>query len=173
MPDSFAAAVARVNRRARTNAVDVRLRWCRIQIRGDSTMWLITLALLILLGVLGIAGWLKARRPDTASHLQAIEQFEGWIGVIGLVWGILLLLRWISVLGGMRAGGAMLVLLLTALVVIALSLILSLPILKSIFGSGDFMARMSRLADTLVPYKIGLGFGCLVLALYSLLGHAL
>ena len=136
-------------------------------------MWLITLVLLVLLGILGIAGWLKSRRPDTASHLQAIEQFEGWIGAVGLVWGILLLLRWISVLGSVHAGGVMLVLLLTALVMIALSLILSLPILRSIFGDGDFIAKVSRLADKVLPYKIGLGFGCLVLALYSLLGHAL
>jgi hypothetical protein len=142
----------------------------RIRTGGFATMWLITLVLLILLGILGIAGWLKARRPETASHLQPIEQFEGLIGGIGLVWGILLVLRWISVL---RVAGAMLVFLLTALVMIALSLILALPLLKSIFGSGDFMAKVSRLADRVVPYKIGLGFGCLVLALYSLLGHAL
>jgi hypothetical protein len=33
------------------------------------------------------------------------------------------------------------------------------------------MAKVSGLTDKLVPYKLGLGFGCLVLALYSLLGH--
>ena len=136
-------------------------------------MWLITLALLILLGVLGIAGWLKARRPETASHLQPIEQFEGWIGGAGLVWGILLLLRWISAIGALSvAGGAMLVLLLTALVVLALSLILALPLLRSIFGGGDFIGKVSRLTDTLLPYKIGLGFACLVLALFMLVNRA-
>ena len=136
-------------------------------------MWLITLALLILLGILGIVGWLKAQRPETASHLQPIEQFEGWIGGAGLVWGILLLLRWISMVGALQgAGGAMLVMLLTALVVIALSLILALPLLRSIFGGGDFMGRVSRLTERLAPYKLGLGFACLVLALFSLLGRA-
>ena len=68
----------------------------------------------------------------------------------------------------------MLVTLLTALVVIALSLILALPLLRSIFGSGDFMAQgFAALTDRMLPYKIGLGFACLVLALYSLLGHVL
>lgn len=135
-------------------------------------MWLVTVVLLILLGILGIAGWLKSRRPESAAHLQPIEQFEGWIGGAGLVWGILILLRWISAIGAIGyAAGSMLVTLLTALIVIALSLILSLPLLQSIFGAGDFMAKVSRMADKLVPYKLGLGFGCLVLALYSLLGH--
>jgi hypothetical protein len=136
-------------------------------------MWLVTLALLILLGILGIAGWLKAKRPESARHLQAIEQFEGWIGGAGLVWGILILLRWISALGAIGyAVGPMIVTLLTALVVIALSLILALPLLQSIFGSGGAMTKVTALAGRLAPYKLGLGFGCLVLALYSLLGGA-
>lgn len=135
-------------------------------------MWLLTVLLLILLGLLGIAQWLKSRRPDVGSHLQPLEQFEASIGAAGLIWGLLLLLRWLSKLGVMYAAGAMLVTLLTALVMIALSLILALPLLRSMFGEGDFMAKTSRLVDRLLPYKIGLGFACFVLALYALLGRA-
>ena len=134
-------------------------------------MWLLTLVLLILLGVLGIAEWLKARRPDAAGHLQPIEQFEGLIGTAGLVWGTLLLLRWLSKLGMVFYSGAILLALLTALIVIALSLILALPMLRSMFGDGDFMTKVARLVERLRPYKIGLGFACLVLALYSLFNH--
>ncbi len=132
--------------------------------------WLLTFALLVLLGFLGIAGWLKAQRPDAGRFLQPIEQFEGWIGAAGLVWGLLLLLRWLSALGMMYSSGAMLVTLLTALVMIALSLIIALPLLRSMFGSGDFMTRIGHVGDRVLPYKIGLGFACLVLALYSLIG---
>lgn len=135
-------------------------------------MWLLTFVLLILLGLLGIAGWLKAQRPDAGRRLQPIEQFEGWIGAVGLVWGILLLLRWLSALGMYSASGAMLVTLITALVVIALSLLLALPLLRTMFGSGEFMTRLGHVSDRVQPYKIGLGFACLVLALYSLIGHA-
>lgn len=134
-------------------------------------MWFVTLILLILLGVLGIAGWLKARRPDVGQHLQPIEQFEGWIGAAGLVWGLLLLLRWLSAIGMMHLGGAALILLLTALIVLALSLILAMPLLRSMFGNGNFIAKLAQLVDRLLPYKVGLGFACLVLALYSLLNR--
>lgn len=135
-------------------------------------MWLLTVLLLILLGLLGIAQWLKSRRPEAGNHLQPLEQFEASIGAAGLVWGLLLLLRWLSKLGVMHTAGAMLVTLLTALVMIALSLILALPLLRSLFGEGDFMAKTSSLVDRLLPYKIGLGFACFVLALYALVGHA-
>ena len=134
-------------------------------------MWFLTLILLVLLGLLGIADWLKSQRPDAARHLQSIEQFEGYIGAAGLVWGLLLLLRWLSRLGVMLSSGAMLVSLLTSLVVIALSLILALPLLRSMFGEGEFMAKIARLTDRLLAYKLGLGFSCLVLALYSLLNR--
>jgi len=134
--------------------------------------WLLTFVLLVLLGILGIAGWLKAQRPDSGRYVQPIEQFEGWIGAAGLVWGLLLLLRWLSALGMMYSSGAMLVTLLTALVMIALSLIIALPLLRSMFGSGDFMTRVGRVSDRVLPYKLGLGFASLVLALYSLVAHA-
>jgi hypothetical protein len=135
-------------------------------------MRLLTLLLLALLGLLGIAGWLKSKRPETDRHLQPIEQFESWIGGAGLLWGILLLLRWLSTLGMMSvASGATVVTLLTALVIIALSLILALPLLRSMFGSGEFMNKVSQLSDKLAPYKIGLGFACLVLVLYAVLSR--
>ena len=65
-------------------------------------MWLLTFLLLILLGLLGITDWLKARRPDAARHLQPIEPFEGLIGAVGIVWGLLLLLHWLASAGVLR-----------------------------------------------------------------------
>jgi hypothetical protein len=136
-------------------------------------MWLLTFALLILLGLLGIADWLKARRPDAARHLAPLEPFEGLVGAVGIVWGLLLLLHWLATAGALRyAAGVMLVKLILALVVLALALILALPLLRSLFGEGDFINRLSRLVDRMRPYKLGLGFASLVLALYSLIGHA-
>jgi hypothetical protein len=132
-------------------------------------MWLLDLILLILLGILGIASWLRGRQPQLGSQLGALEGVSGWIGLAGLVWGIILLLRWISAIGVFSfAPGAMLIALFVALVICALSLILALPVLRSLFGSNDFTNKMSDLASKLGPYKVGLGFACLVLALYSL-----
>lgn len=134
-------------------------------------MWLINLILLILLGLLGIGSWLKGRQPNLGRQLGQLESFEGWIGIVGLVWGIVLLLRWFSTLGLFGyAPGFVLVALVIALVIIALSLILALPQLKTLFGSNDFTNKLGVFAGKLGPYKMGLGFACLLLALYSLLG---
>ncbi len=132
-------------------------------------MWLLDLILLILLGILGIAAWLKTQQPKLGAQLGPLESVSGWIGLVGLIWGIVLLLRWIAALGAFGyAPGMMLIALVVALVISALSLILALPVLRSLLGSNDFTNRMADVAGKLGPYKVGLGFACLVLALYSI-----
>jgi hypothetical protein len=132
-------------------------------------MWLIDLVLLILLGILGIASWLRTQQPKLAGQLGPLESVSGWIGLAGLVWGIILLLRWISVIGAFSfAPGMVLIALAVALVISALSLILALPTLRSLLGSNDLTNKMAELATKLGPYKVGLGFACLLLALYAL-----
>ena len=132
-------------------------------------MWLIDLILLILLGVLGIASWLKGTQPKVGAHLAPLEGISGWIGLAGLIWGIILLLRWIAAISAFSlAPGSMLIALVVDLVIIALSLILALPVLRTLLGSNDFTNKMADVAGRLGPYKVGLGFACLVLALYSL-----
>ena len=134
-------------------------------------MWLVSLIMLILLGVLGIASWLRGRQPNLGGQLGQLESVSGWIGLVGLVWGIVLLLRWLSSIQFFSyAPGFVLIALAVALVVTALSLILALPQLKTLFGSNDFTNKLGDLAGKLGPYKVGLGFACLVLALYTLLG---
>lgn len=132
-------------------------------------MWLVNLILLILLGLLGIAAWLKSRQPKLSPQLGKLESVEGWVGVVGLVWGIVMLLQWLSAIGVLSiAPGPMLIHLVIVLVIVALSLILALPVLRSLFGSNDFTNKLAQLTTKLAPYKMGLGFACLVLAVYSL-----
>ena len=131
---------------------------------------LIDLILLILLGLLGIASWLKSQQPKAGAPLGQLESIGGWVGVVGLVWGLVLLLQWLQSLSYVRfAPGSVLIALLTALIVLCLSLILALPVLRSLFGSNNFTNKLGQFTGKLAPYKIGLGFACLLLALYTLI----
>ena len=132
-------------------------------------MWLLDLILLVLLGILGIASWLRTQQPKLGAQLGPLESISGWVGLVGLIWGIVLLLRWITAIGAFSfAPGMMLIALVVALVITALSLILAIPVLRSLLGSNDFTNRTAAFADQLGPYKVALGFTCLVLALYSI-----
>ena len=134
-------------------------------------MRIIVIAFLIVLGVLGTASWLKSRRSDLGSTLGTLESAEGWIGIAGLVWGIILLLRWLAASSAVGiAPGVMLIALVTALVITALSLILAMSQLRALFGSNGFTDAVGQVGAKLAPFKVALGFACLVLALYQLLG---
>lgn len=129
----------------------------------------VTLLLLILLGILGISSWVRSRQPNAGTQLAKLEQFGGWIGLVGLVWGIVMLLQWLQLLEYIRFAGSAVVLgLVMILVVIALSLILAMPVLRSLFGANNFTNKLAEFSDKLMPYKVGLGFACLVLAVYMI-----
>ncbi|MEP6940323.1 MAG: hypothetical protein ABI846_11210 [Rudaea sp.] len=134
-------------------------------------MRIIVIAFLIVLGVLGIASWLKSRRSDLGATLGPLEAAEGWIGIAGLVWGIILLLRWLAASSAIAfAPGAFLIALIIALVISALSLILAMGQLRALLGSNGFTDAVGSVGAKLAPFKVALGFACLVLALYELLG---
>ncbi|MEO8672800.1 MAG: hypothetical protein ABI411_15890 [Tahibacter sp.] len=132
-------------------------------------MWIIGLILLILLGLAGIAALIRARSPAVAGPLMQLEAVEGWLGVAGLVWGLVMLLQWISSLGLFGyAPGMMLVALFSILVMLSLSLILAMPLLKTLIGANPFTTKMSELSAQLTPFKAILGIICLVLALWTI-----
>jgi hypothetical protein len=132
-------------------------------------MAFVTILLLIALGILGVASWLKVKRPDMATHLKPLEAVEGWIGIAGLVLGLYTLIMWIRALGIFSLiPGRMLVLLACALAIISLSLILAMPVLRTLMGSSDFTNKLAETANRLAPLKMALGVTCLVLAVLSL-----
>jgi hypothetical protein len=133
-------------------------------------MWVINLVLLVLLGLLGVASWLKTRQPNLNAQLGKIEAVAGWVGLAGLVWGLIMLLQWLQLLSAFSyAPVRVLINLVSVLVVIALSLVLALPQLRTLIGSNNFTNKLAELSGKLVPYKMVLGCACLFLAAYTLI----
>ena len=134
-----------------------------------SSMWFVTLVLLILLGILGIAALLRERNANLAGPLNQLQSVEGWIGLVGLIWGLIGFLHLLSAMSAFSyAPFHFLIGLLTQFVVIALSLILSVPALKALIGENGFTNGLANLSAKLAPFKAILGVVCLVLALWLL-----
>jgi len=132
-------------------------------------MWIVSLLLLIALGLLGIASWLRQRKPDAAGPLAQLEGIGGWIGLVGLVWGLWSLLLWISAMGLLSAAPVLMIVgLASVLVTIALSLILAMPTVKTLAGSNAFTTKLDETAARLGPFKVILGAICLGLAAWTL-----
>jgi hypothetical protein len=134
-------------------------------------MAIVSLLLIIVLGLLGVASWLKARQPAANAQLSKLESIEGWVGLVGLIWGIIMLLQTLSILSAIGSAPlAVLIALASVIVVIALSLILALPVVRQLLGANGFTNKLAEAAGKLMPFKVALGFVCLGLAGLSVLG---
>lgn len=137
-------------------------------------MWIVSLLLLIALGLLGIASWLRQRKPDSVGPLAQLEGIAGWVGLVGLIWGVLLLVNWVLSIGAMAAAPLMMIIALaSAFTITALSLILAMPVVKTIAGSNDFTRKLEQTAAKFGPFKVILGAVCLGLAAWTLLMTAM
>lgn len=137
-------------------------------------MSIVSLLLLIALGLLGIASWLRQRKPDAAGPLAQLEGIGGWVGLVGLVWGVVLLVNWVLAIGALAAAPLMMIIALaSALTITALSLILAMPTVKSLAGSNDFTRKLDQTAVKFGPFKVILGAICLGLAAWSLVMMAM
>lgn len=136
-------------------------------------MFWLTLILLILLGLLGIASWLKSRQPSAGDALSSLESVAGWIGLAGLIWSVILFVRALQLMDVMMRFAFVhwLVLLLSALVIFALSLILASPVLRQLLGANGFTDALSRMAAKFAPHRVVLGFICLGLAAWGLINY--
>src|SRR5262249_12738583 len=121
-------------------------------------MGVVNLPVLILLGVLGIASWIKSRQVQAIGPLAQIEEVGSWIGLVGLFWCLVMLVQALPML---RVFGyapvVVLIALASVLAVIALSLILALPVLRTLFGTNAFNSRLSNITGKLAPFKVMLG----------------
>ena len=137
-------------------------------------MWIVSLLLLIALGLLGIASWLRQRQPDVSGPLAQLEGIAGWVGLVGLIWGVLLLVNWVLSIGAMAAAPLMMIIALaSAFTITALSLILAMPVVKTIAGSNDFTHKLEQTAAKFGPFKVILGAVCLGLAAWTLVMTAI
>ena len=58
---------------------------------------------LIGLGFLGLQSRIIRKLPDATQTIARITRYQGWIGIVGAVWGLIDLiyaLRWIPLIGG-------------------------------------------------------------------------
>jgi hypothetical protein len=132
-------------------------------------MWIIGLVILIAVGTLGIASWLKTAKPEIGSKLAPLLAVEGWVGIAGLAWGLVALVQWLLAIGALAAAPLMMIIALaSSLVLIALSLILGMGQLRTLAGNNAMTVRLGEVADRLAAFKVVLGAVCLGLAAWTL-----
>lgn len=107
----------------------------------------ILVALLLIAGGMALAHMVVARKPEEEKLRQQLAMAEGVVGVLALVWGLWLLIRFIT----SSAGFFILVYVLAILLTIALGLLLGYKLIRkpvSVAGVGEtsdrVQAKLSR-----------------------------
>ncbi|WP_392565405.1 hypothetical protein RHO15_07330 [Utexia brackfieldae] len=130
--------------------------------------------LLIISGCLAIPSLIIAKKPDAKSVLDKIVPYQGWIGLIMLIWGIWSLISVLGYASGNRYMIIWILMFITAIVEILLGFILSFNLLnKYLLSKNDtsqekgqqFLAKLLPLQGKLGIAAIILGIVILVLLL--------
>ncbi len=113
---------------------------------------------LAVLGVLGAASLIIAKRPDAKQLIDKLVPHQGWIGAISAIWGLITTLRalfairlltivpiwWLSWLAA-------------GLLLLALGLLLGVGVLKSFITQAQAQQKMDVAIVKLAPYQGRLG----------------
>jgi hypothetical protein len=133
-------------------------------------MLLFTGLWLIVLGVLGAASLIIAKKPDAKELIGKLAPYQGWIGAISAIWGAWRVIA--SLLGiGLLATWPILWITLAAaaVVLLALGLLLGVGVLKTFISNPTAQAKMDQTIAKLAPYQGTLGIISICLGVWSIL----
>lgn len=128
-------------------------------------MWIITVVILLAGGLLGAANLIIAKKPNAKELIEKLTPYQGWIGVVLVLWGI-----W-DLIGVLRSLGTFsvfwLVWLVTAVTELALGFLLGYGLIsKYVLGSSpQALEKGQQLRARLANYQGPLGVVAIGLAI--------
>ena len=132
---------------------------------------------LAVLGILAAPNLIIAKKPEAKEIIAKMAPYQGWMGAVSAVWGIVKVIqtfRYFSFFSIIPVG--VITMIVSALLTLALGLLLGIGVIKSFVGSEDAKAKMDEMMAKLAPKQGKLGLlGIIVgiwMMLYVLLGLA-
>jgi hypothetical protein len=120
---------------------------------------------LVVLGVLGAASLIVARRPDAKDAIAKLAPYQGWIGAISALWGVWGLISSVLSIGMLATNMISWISILACSIVLAsLGLLLGVGVMKTFIKDPTAQAKMDETITKLSPYQgtlglVGIGLG--------------
>src|SRR5438477_12921509 len=132
-------------------------------------MWVITMLVLLLGGVIGASTIIVARRPDAKDVIEKLVPFQGVIGIVLLLWGLKGVFDILRTLNYIHfAPFWWLVFLATVVTELGLGFLLAYGLIAR-FSSGQAAEKAGQVHTKLVTYQSSLGLTAIGLSLLFLL----
>jgi hypothetical protein len=120
-------------------------------------------AWLIVLGILGAANLIIAKKPDAKALIDKIVPYQGWFGAASVFYGIFDVISSVGAMGMMGVKPPIgliwwIMYLANGLLQIALGLLLGVGVLKTFIKDATAQQKMDQTIVKLAPYQGTLGF---------------
>jgi len=125
---------------------------------------------LVVLGVLGAASLIIAKKPDAKELIGKLAPYQGWIGAVSALWGAWGVISSVLHIGWL-AHWPIIWITWTAnsVLLLALGLLLGVGVLKTFISNPQAQAKMDLTIAKLAPYQGTLGLISIGLGVWAIL----
>ena len=127
---------------------------------------------LILVSILAVPSLILSKKPDAAELLAKLEPYQGWIGLIGCLWGVWGIISSILNLGWLSTFPIMWTIYLASSVVLAaLGFMLGFGMINKMFlgKNPDAQAKAAELREKIAPKQGKLGILGIIIGILAIL----
>ncbi len=132
---------------------------------------------MIVLGILGAASLIIAKKPDAKEMIGKLAPYQGWIGVVSAFWGAWGVISSLLSIGLLALAPIWWVTMLaTSVVLLGLGILLGVGVMKTFIKNPQAQEKLDQTALKLAPYQgtmglVGIGLGIWTI-LASFMFHA-
>ena len=115
---------------------------------------------IFVLGALAVPNLILAKRPDAKQLLDKIAPYQGWIGLISALWGLISIPHLIGALTWLRSGRGLIAFIFLAVFVVTqtlLGFVLGIGVIKHFIKDASAQAKMDEVLAKILPYQATLG----------------
>lgn len=129
---------------------------------------------LVVLGVLGAASLIVARRPDAQEAIAKLAPYQGWIGAISAIWGVWGIIYSVLNIGWLATNAIYWITYLSDSVLsVGLGLLLGVGVLKTFIKDPTAQSKMDGTITKLAPYQGTLGLAAIGVGLWMVIASIL
>ncbi len=126
---------------------------------------------LAVLGVLGAANLIIAKKPDARELIAKLAPYQGWIGAISALWGVWGIIQAVLNLGWLSVWPIWWITWLAySVLLFALGLLLGVGILKTFIKNPQAQAKMDQTLAKLAPKQGMLGLIAIGVGVWMIIG---
>ncbi len=126
------------------------------------------------LGVLGAANLIIAKKPEAKELIAKMAPYQGWIGAVSALWGVWAIISSVLNLGWLSIAPILwITLLLTALLQFSLGLLLGVGVLKTFIKQPQAVEKMDLMVVKLAPWQGKLGLVAIGLGIWTIISSVI